>query len=87
MNKKDFQKMEFIGLEIEVVETENPSLKNHKGIIVDETKNIFVIEKEGLRKSLLKKQIKFGFKLNDKKYVIDGKTICFRPEDRIKKIK
>jgi ribonuclease P protein subunit POP4 len=87
MNKKDLQKMEFIGLKIKIIESKNISLKNLKGIIVDETKNTFLIITNNMKKTLLKSQIKFRFKTDEKDYIIDGKTICFRPEERIKKIK
>lgn len=79
--------MEFIGLEIKIIDSENEILKNKKGKIVDETKNTFIIESDGVRKSLLKFQIKFQFTFKGTKYIIDGKKICFRPEERIKKIK
>lgn len=79
--------MEFIGLEIEVINSSNHSLNGLKGVVVDETKNTLVIETDEGTKSLLKSQIHFVFKINEKKYVVDGKTICFRSEERIKKIK
>ena len=79
--------MEFIGLEIEIIKSTNHSLNGLKGVVVDETKNTLIIETNEGRKSLLKQQIHFGFTYDQKKYVIDGKMICFRPEERIKKIK
>lgn len=79
--------MEFIGLKIKIIDSENISLKNKTGTIVDETKNTFVILCDKERKTLLKSQIKFEFTFKGITYIIDGKKICFRPEERIKKIK
>lgn len=87
MKAKDLLKIEFIGLKIEVMNSKNHSLNGLKGVVVDETKNTLIIETDNGLKSLLKSQIHFGFKINETKYIIDGKKICFRPEERIKKIK
>lgn len=87
MKQKDLLKIEFIGLEIEVINSKNHSLNGLKGVVVDETKNTLIIETDKGLKSLLKSQINFGFSYDQKKYIVDGTKICFRPEERIKKIK
>jgi ribonuclease P protein subunit POP4 len=87
MNLKDVLKMEFIGFDIEIVDSKNSSLIGKKGKIIDETKNTFVIQDNDKKVSLLKNQIQFTIKIDNKKLLIDGKLICFRSEERIKKIK
>jgi RNase P/RNase MRP subunit p29 len=76
---------EYIGQSLEIIKSDNDSLKNKKGKIIDETKNLFIIE-EGSSKKIIK-ILKKGniFLINKKK--IDGNKIIKRPEDRIKLIK
>ncbi len=74
---------EFIGKQLIVLGSKNKSLINKKGLIIDETKNLFVIEENNREIKILKNAC--IFKIDDK--IIDGKKICKRPEDRIKLIK
>lgn len=73
---------ELIGQEIEVVASRNPSNLHLQGKVVDETKYMLKIEHQGKVKSLLKENITFQLKKNQK--VIQGKTLVKRPEERIK---
>jgi len=77
---------ELIGLEAEVVSAKNPSLLGHKGIVVDETKNLLVLNtKKGVKK-ILKEQATFRFTLpNGTRVVVEGSVIVGSPEDRLKK--
>lgn len=81
---KNIGKHEFIGLKAEVVDSTDPSLKGLEGIIVDETKNMLVIDVGGREKRLIKKNIRFRL---ENYGVIDGSKVAYRPEDRIKKVK
>ena len=80
MNLKRLVRSEFIGLNVKVVG------KNVYGKIRDETKNSILIEtKEGNKKMFLKNGNEFEFVFSDKKIVVSGKELAFRPEERIKK--
>lgn len=80
MDLKKLVRSEFIGLNIKVVG------KNIQGRIIDETKNSILIEtQKGNRKMILKNNNEFEFVFSDKKIVVDGKKLAFRPEERIKK--
>lgn len=84
---KDILKSEFIGKMIIVKNSKNSSLIGIKGTVVDETKNTFVIEMDGSKKRLLKNQISFLIETQNKKMIIEAKRLCFRPDERVKKIR
>ncbi|MDP2906525.1 MAG: ribonuclease P protein subunit [Nanoarchaeota archaeon] len=83
----DIARSELIGLEVEVVDAENKSLIGLKGLIVDETKNLLAIEKEGVVKKVIKSQVMIKVMLEGKAFQIDGKILVGRPEDRLKKVR
>ena len=80
-------KYEFIGLNVKIVDAKNKSLIGLEGSIVDETKNLLLIEDKGTVKKILKDQATFLITINEKKYEIDGRLLVGRPEERLKKIK
>jgi len=80
---KNFLKQEFIGLSVKIIECTDKSLEGIEGIIIDETKNMLVIETGGKIKKVAKDIAKF--EINGK--IVDGKKIKYKPEDRIRKIK
>ena len=84
---KNILKSEFIGKELSVVEADNKSLIGISGEIVDETKNSFAVRSASGVKMLLKSQITFVVENDGKKIKIEGKKLCFRPEERVKKIR
>jgi len=55
------------------------------GVIIDETKNTFLIRINGKNKKIAKKIAKFEFENDEKKTILNGSKITYRPEDRIKK--
>lgn len=77
----DFLRGEFIGRKIRVVESSNSSLVGLEGKIVDETKNMFEIEINGVSKKVQKKISKFLFV--EEGIAVDGSIINYRPEDRL----
>ena len=80
---KNFLRQEFIGLKAKVLESSDASLEGIEGVIIDETKNMLIIEtKKGIKK--IAKDIAI-FEINGN--IVDGKKIKYRPEDRIGKIK
>lgn len=83
----DIVRSELIGLEAEVVNAENKSLIGLKGLIVDETKNMLSIEKDGVIKKVIKSQVTLNIVFDGQTFQIDGKVLVGRPEDRLKKIR
>ncbi len=83
MNEREMIKEEFIGLTARVDRCTDPSLQGIEGVIIDETKNMLVIE-SGKSKRKIAKNIAV-FSINGT--AIDGKKMKYRPEDRIRKIK
>jgi ribonuclease P protein subunit POP4 len=76
---------ELIGLGVEIVDSTDPTLKNLKGRIIDETKNTLTIDVAGRRKKVAKGICTFQFRLNGARVEVSGKVIVGRPQDRIKK--
>ncbi len=84
---KNVLKDEFIGMLMKITSSSNPILIGIEGEIIDETKNTFVIKTNNGRKTILKNQVKFTIKKGDDLIQIEGDKLCFRPEDRVKKIR
>lgn len=78
---------EFLGLDVLVVKSSQPSYLGISGRVVDETRNTFLIlDNHGMKKTLVKKSTVYQFSLPDKTVVeIDGNALVGRPEERIKK--
>ncbi len=76
---------EWIGLNVEVVNSPNPCEVGIRGKVVDETKNTLKIMTEKGLKTVIKKgrvfRVKFAGKLMD----VSGDLINFRPEERIRR--
>ena len=86
MNEKIFAKEEFIGLPINVNHCNDPSWIGKSGIIIDETKNMFIIKVNKKKNKSIEKRIsKFEFEYNGNKIILNGSKLAYRPEDRIKK--
>jgi ribonuclease P protein subunit POP4 len=80
----NLRKHELIGLEVEVVETTDPTQRRLKGRVVDETRNLLVVEVQGQEKRIPKHGTRFRFDVQGG-LEVDGDDIRFRPEDRVKK--
>lgn len=76
--------MEFIGLSTEIVSPGYPVIY---GKIIDETKNTFTIESNGVKKIIPKLGNIFRFVCEGEVVNIIGSKILHRPEDRIKKVR
>ncbi len=83
MNEKKIVKYEFIGNEIKVTNSKNKSLIGLKGKIIDETKNMFVLDNG---KKIIKSECTFKMKIKGKNVEINGKVLVAKPEDRVKKL-
>ncbi len=76
---------ELIGLRVEVLRARNKSLIGIKGKVVDETKNLLVIETKKGEKKVLKEEAIFKFTLpSGQKVIVNGKLLVARPEERVK---
>jgi ribonuclease P protein subunit POP4 len=87
MDEKTVAKDELIGLHVKVTDSKDPTWKGKFGLIVDETKNTFLIEINDQQKMIAKKTAKFEFDIDGIKIEINGSKIAYRPEDRIKKVR
>jgi ribonuclease P protein subunit POP4 len=85
MNIKSFAKEEFIGKNVKIIKCSDPTWEGKSGIIIDETKNTFLVEFGNKQKRVYKKYTKFRFKMNNNNVIINGSKILYRCEDRIKK--
>jgi ribonuclease P protein subunit POP4 len=87
MRKRDFMRLEFIGLEVEVIESPHPGYKDVSGKVVDETKNTLTISSRGKEVMVPKRSNVFQFTCGNERIAVQGTEIQHRPEDRIKKIR
>jgi ribonuclease P protein subunit POP4 len=77
---------ELVGLEVEVVESTNPSQVGLSGRVVDESRNTLSIETSKGARSLPKQDCTFRFTLQTGEEVrVKGSLLVARPEDRVKK--
>jgi len=58
-----------------------------KGIIIDETKNLVIVQNENQIKKYIKKDYTFRFKLNNDLLEVDGSKIVGKPENRLRSLK
>ncbi len=84
---KDLLRSEFIGLNVEIIESRNKDLVGIKGKVIDETRSAFKIMTSKGMKIVLKEQITLMVEKNENKFRIDGKLLINRPEDRVRKLK
>jgi ribonuclease P protein subunit POP4 len=76
---------EIIGLDAEVVASQNKFQVGIKGLVVDETKNLLAIETKDGVKRIQKKGSEFIFTIPDgKKVKVRGLLLAKRHEDRVK---
>ena len=78
---------ELIGRKVRVSKSASRNIIGLSGLVVDETKNTLVVKTAGGEKSVPKAQCEFEFEYEGKPVRVDGARICFRPEDRAKKVK
>jgi ribonuclease P protein subunit POP4 len=77
---------ELIGLRATIVGSTNRDSVGISGRVVDETRNIFVLESGGREKKAAKHGNTFEFELPESgKVTIDGDILVGRPEDRVAK--
>lgn len=78
--------IEYIGLRVTVIKNPSRERIGIGGVVVDETKNTFVIQKDdGKEVTVPKRGSTFRFLEGNERFDIDGSSIAFRPEERPKK--
>jgi len=82
---KNLKKHELIGLEAEVMASNNKDLIGLKGKVVDETRNLIVLATDKGERKILKKEITLKIKIEKEEVQVDGKVLVGKPEERIKK--
>jgi RNase P/RNase MRP subunit p29 len=85
MIESEIIKDELIGRKVKIKKSTDPNWTGKTGIIIDETKNTFLIEKNGEQKRIAKNIASFEFEYLGKKTIVEGTRLTYRPEDRIKK--
>jgi len=78
-------KEELIGRKVRIDRCTDPTLISISGLVVDETKNTFMIEIKNKKKMIAKNIATFEFEYKGKKVLINGSRLIYRPEDRTKK--
>ncbi len=87
---------ELIGLHVTIVEATNPTLKDISGKVVDETKNMIIVQtKDGIEKMIQKNGTSFVFQIpaqlsgkHAERYVkVNGNLLLSQPENRTKNIR
>ena len=58
-----------------------------EGTIIDETRNLVIVQKENKIKKYIKNDYIFRFKLNKDILEVDGSKIIGRPENRLRSLK
>ncbi|AJF60350.1 MAG: ribonuclease P protein subunit [Candidatus Diapherotrites archaeon] len=82
ISKQNILVHELIGLNVRVVGGTDASRNRLTGKVVDESKNLLVVESSNGIKKIPKKEAVFCFRLGKSSVRVDGSSICFRPEDR-----
>ena len=86
INPHNILQHELIGLRTEVEDSTNKEVEGLFGTIVDETRNMLVIENaSGKDKKIPKAGTTFVFELPEVRVRLRGDMLVSRPEDRIKK--
>ncbi len=73
---------ELIGAHVEVVGSTNKGLVGLRGRVVDETRNMIMLENN---KKIVKSQAILKVNFGTESYVIDGRLLVGAPEDRLKR--
>lgn len=87
ISKENIGAHELIGLNATVSESPDKNKQGLKGRIIDETKNLLVLETINGLKQLPKKECVFEFEIENEKVLVQGKSILEKPENRIKNFK
>jgi ribonuclease P protein subunit POP4 len=85
MDEQSLVKDELIGRNVRILQCTDPTFVNICGIIIDETKNTFLLENDDKQIRIAKNSAVFEIEYDQKKITIKGSRLLYRPEDRTKK--
>jgi len=86
ITKRNVLRHELIGLEARVMNSSDPKLLGTYGTIVDETRDMLVIEQAGRTKIVPKASSKFMFTCpSNEKVEVNGAKLVGQPEERVKR--
>ena len=85
MNEQHLLKDEFIGRNVTIRDCSDPVWRDVSGVVLDETKQMFLIQVGSKQKRIAKNIATFEFVERGETIRVEGERLCFRPEDRIKK--
>ncbi len=74
---------EYIGKQLEVIDSNQDAMKGITGKIIDETMKTFELDDGRI---LPKRENTFKVKNNEDEMILNGVELTYRPEDRIKKL-
>jgi RNase P/RNase MRP subunit p29 len=78
-------KDELIGRTVTIQGCTDPTMEQMHGIILDETKHMFLIASQGKSRWIAKDIATFIFPVHQKNISINGSKLKYRPEERVKK--
>jgi len=78
-------KDELIGRNVTISTCTDPTMEQMQGVILDETKHMFLIESQGKQRWIAKNIATFIFPVHHKNIPINGSKLRYRPEERVKK--
>ncbi len=82
---KNITRHELIGLEVEIIDSSDPSLRDIRGRIIDETMKTITVETKGRTKKIPKSICRFRINIGERLVEVSGSSIVGRPQDRIKR--
>ena len=83
----DVARHELIGLLV-AVESRHAGFDGLQGLVVDETKQTFLVERANGSEAVVPKSgNRFVFRVGTECFPLNGDDITFRPEDRTKKVR
>ncbi len=86
ITKRNMLRHELIGLEARVTNSSDPTLLGTRGTIVDETRDMLVIEQASRAKTVPKASSKFMFiRPNGAEVEVNGAKLVGQPEERVKR--
>ncbi|MCL4383234.1 MAG: ribonuclease P protein subunit [Candidatus Marsarchaeota archaeon] len=84
-NNKNILLHEFINLRVKIINSSDIYQSGLEGIVIDETKNLLIINtKKGIEK-IVKKISVFKFTDGKNTFIINGRDINYKPYERIEK--
>lgn len=84
ITRKNLLAHELIGLRAVIKKSPDPNKIGIRGKIIDETKNMVMLETKNGVKKMAKKEVWLEIKLGREAILVDGNLLVARPEDRTK---